>query len=256
MLETVRAYAEEQLASGNEETVVRRRHAAFFLDRAEDTAPRLAGQEHATWSELLESEHANLRAALDFALRTGDDASALRFGAALWRFWLERGYFAEGRAWLRLALSRDGDPELRARALTGASVLAHYAGDYEAAEALCRESIELNEARGDEPGRAAALEALALAVRTRGDFAGAVPCSSRRSRPSGRSATTQGWRGRSTDSGSPSGSQAMTTAPKHWSQRVSPRSAGSATEPGSVWSRRIWGFWPSVAGTPAKPSPF
>jgi predicted ATPase/DNA-binding CsgD family transcriptional regulator len=175
MLETVRAYAEEQLASGNEETEVRRRHAAFFLDRAEDAAPRLAGEEHATWSELLESEHANLRAALDFALRTGDDASALRFGAALWRFWLERGYFAEGRAWLRQALSRDGDPELRARALTGASVLAHYAGDYEAAEALCRESIDLNEARGDEPGRAAALEALALAVRTRGDFAGAVP---------------------------------------------------------------------------------
>jgi predicted ATPase len=81
MLETVRAYAEEKLARGDEELEVRRRHAAFYLAQAEDAAPRLAGEEHATWSELLESEHANLRAALDFALRTGDDASALRFAA-------------------------------------------------------------------------------------------------------------------------------------------------------------------------------
>ncbi len=173
MLETVRSYAQERLASGSEEEEMRQRHAAYFLALAEDAAPRLAGEEHAAWLELLESEHANLRAALDFTLRSGDVGGALRFGAALWRFWLERGYFGEGREWLRQALLRGGEPELRSRALTGASLLAHYAGDYGAAEALCRDSIELSQARGDEAGRAAALEALALAVRTRGDFAGA-----------------------------------------------------------------------------------
>jgi predicted ATPase/class 3 adenylate cyclase len=174
-LETVGAYAEEQLAAGGDEDDVRRRHAATFLELVERAAPQLAGADQASWLGVLEAEHENIRASLRSALGAGDVETALRFGAALWGFWLERGYVSEGRQWLGQALA-EGDgahAAVRARALIGAGMLAHYEGDYAAAEALCRESIELHAAGEDRGGTAVALEGLALAVRTRGDFSAA-----------------------------------------------------------------------------------
>jgi predicted ATPase/class 3 adenylate cyclase len=174
-LEMVRAYAEEQLAATGEEDRIRLRHASTFLELVERAAPRLAGADQATWLGVLEADHDNLRAALRGSLRVGDVGIALRLAASLWGFWLERGYVSEGRRWLRLALAAgDGaNAADRARALTGAGMLAHYEGDYEEAEALCRESIELHAAAEDRRGTAAALEGLALAMRTRGDFSAA-----------------------------------------------------------------------------------
>jgi predicted ATPase/DNA-binding CsgD family transcriptional regulator len=175
-LETVRAYAQEQLGDGDEAVELRRRHAAFYLALAEEAAPQvLFGAKQAEWLDVLELEHDNLRAALDHSLATGDAETAIRLATALWSFWLERGYVGEGRSRLRQALDADSrsDPVARARALTGAGVLAHYDGDYSEAETLCRASIEANTATGDRGGRAAALEGLALALRTRGDFEGA-----------------------------------------------------------------------------------
>jgi predicted ATPase/DNA-binding CsgD family transcriptional regulator len=174
-LETVRAYTQERLAAGGEEDEVRRRHAAFYLALAEDAAPRvLFGADQAEWLDVLELEHDNLRAALDHSLASGDDESAIRLAAALWSFWLERGYVGEGRRRLRQALDADGgsDPGARARGLTGAGLLAHYDGDYANAEELCRASIAAHTATGDRGGTAAALEGLALSLRTRGDFEG------------------------------------------------------------------------------------
>ena len=175
-LETVRAYAQEQLAAGSEEAEVWRRHAAFYLALAESAAPRvLFGANQAEWLDVLELEHDNLRAALDHSLATGDAETAIRLAAALWSFWLERGYVSEGRRRLRQALDADGgsDPAARARGLTGAGLLAHYDGEYSDAEELCRASIEAHAATGDRAGTAAALEGLALSLRTRGDFEGA-----------------------------------------------------------------------------------
>jgi tetratricopeptide (TPR) repeat protein len=54
--------------------------------------------------QLLDEEHDNLRAALGRALGTSPD-HALRLAVGLWRFWLARGHFAEGSAWLEQALA-------------------------------------------------------------------------------------------------------------------------------------------------------
>ena len=79
----------------------------------------------------LEVEHDNLRAALAFALRR-DPQAALRLATSLWRFWLDRGYFAEGDRWLDAALL--AAPErtpLRVEALLACAGLSLRSGDAE-----------------------------------------------------------------------------------------------------------------------------
>jgi predicted ATPase/DNA-binding SARP family transcriptional activator len=65
MLETLREYAAEHLASVDAATLARR-HALYYLQLAETAEPELTrpGQSH--WLERLEQEHDNLRAALDW----------------------------------------------------------------------------------------------------------------------------------------------------------------------------------------------
>jgi len=171
MLETIREYAAGLLATTPEETALRRRHAAHYAALAETAAPLLTGPEQASWRTRLEADHDNLRAAMRFSLLDGDAETALRLCGSLWRFWLERGYLGEGRAWLDEALSAPSAGSLlRARVLTGDGVLSHYQGDYARADVLCGEALELARSLDDEKGVAEALTGLALVRRTLGDY--------------------------------------------------------------------------------------
>nr|MBA2521323.1 adenylate/guanylate cyclase domain-containing protein [Chloroflexia bacterium] len=96
MFETIRDYAAEQLALADEALVVARWHARHFLARAVEAAPGLEGPAQVESLNRLERDHANLRAALDW-LGAHDAAAATTLGGALWRFWLLRGHFSEGR---------------------------------------------------------------------------------------------------------------------------------------------------------------
>lgn len=120
---------------------------------------------------MLEADHDNLRAALRFSLDSGDSATALQLCASLWRFWFERGYLSEGRRWLEESLAGSSEAlPARTRALSGAGVLAHYQGDYDRAEELCRDALELSRSLDDARGVAEAQTGLALVTRTRGDY--------------------------------------------------------------------------------------
>ena len=82
-------------------TTVAVRHLDWCLALAEEHDPLSAGPRRSL--RTLETEHDNLRAALTFALRR-DPQAALRLATSLWRFWLDRGYFAEGNRWLEATL--------------------------------------------------------------------------------------------------------------------------------------------------------
>jgi len=105
MLEPIRQYAREKLEECAEADAARGRHAAFFLDVAEEAEPELAGPRSGPWVELLKEEHDNLRAALSWVLRRRETELGQRFGAALWRFWYGRGDLSEGRRWLERILA-------------------------------------------------------------------------------------------------------------------------------------------------------
>jgi non-specific serine/threonine protein kinase len=172
MLETIRAYAQEQLATSRETETVRDAHAAFFLALVEAAEPRLHGPEQLAWLERLEAEHDNLRAALAWTLERMETESVLRLTGALGEFWRVRGHLSEGRAWLDRALtdgSGDGSGAARAKALQEAGTLAWCQGDYGTATALLEESLACWRTLEDPSGIAWTLAFLADAVGDRGE---------------------------------------------------------------------------------------
>src|SRR5262249_31205310 len=136
MLETIREYARETLSGAGESDAVRSRHLDYFLGLAEREPP---GGFNSLVLMSLNRERDNLRAALRWAIDSGDAGRAVRLGGALWDFWSVNGHYTEGRAWLAdiLALPAGVDDEssgaARARALQTAGHLANAQADYASA---------------------------------------------------------------------------------------------------------------------------
>jgi tetratricopeptide (TPR) repeat protein len=177
MLDTIREFAAEQLLASGEEQAVRQRHGAYFVDLAERAEPALQDRDHRVWYPRLEHEHDNLRAALAWLLDSGQVEAALRLAGAVWRFWQRRGDIREGRRWLDDGLARGVDvpPAVRAKALWGASWLAHFQGDYARAIALSEEYLALARAGDDALDVRNALTGLGMAAVAEGRFAEAIP---------------------------------------------------------------------------------
>jgi non-specific serine/threonine protein kinase len=171
MLETVREFAAERLKTMPEATAVRTAHAAQFERLAKDLArppcwPARRGL------DLLELEHDNFRAALDW-YRRGDRSSALRLANRLTAFWSARGHFSEGRRRLGelLDLVPEDDPG-RVDAMNGAAWLATDQGDFAAANALLERTIARARASGDVAGERTALFYRGRTRLSSGDAAG------------------------------------------------------------------------------------
>ncbi len=138
MLETVREFGLERLSESGEEKGVLQAHAAYFLALAEAAEPALVGPDAEAWQARLEAEHDNFRAALGWSISGGEAETALRLGAALWRFWARRGHLHEGRGWLERGLAQAGEgcSRSRARALVRLGNLALDLGDYPRARSM------------------------------------------------------------------------------------------------------------------------
>jgi predicted ATPase/DNA-binding XRE family transcriptional regulator len=106
MLETIRAYALEQLQQRQLEQPIRERHAAYFMYFAEQAEHELRGRNEVHWQHRVDAEHANLQAALAWCLERPNAADeqrlmGWRIVAALWQFWHSRGHFQVWCRWMR-----------------------------------------------------------------------------------------------------------------------------------------------------------
>jgi DNA-binding NarL/FixJ family response regulator len=176
LLETVRQYAQEKLREAGEEVALRERHRDWLLELAERAEPELVGPDQVQWLDRLESEHGNLRAALQWCLQRPDAVSGLRFGAALWRFWEGRNRLAEGRAWLDEVLGLEGaraDLSWQCRARFAAGRMAFLQGDGEAALRFLEPCLAQSRALGDLDLVASTLSVLGHLSRDRGDLVAA-----------------------------------------------------------------------------------
>src|ERR1700688_210567 len=173
LLDTVREYGLERLATSGEEPAIRRAHAAYCLVLAEECASLATDPAQRGWVSLLEVEHNNCRAALDWLTRTGNAEWGLRLGAALFQFWETREYLSEGRDRLEKLLKLPGAAAAsssRARVLFAAGVLASEQRDHPAAHALMEESLQISRELNDTRGVGIALNALAANAQDEGEL--------------------------------------------------------------------------------------
>jgi tetratricopeptide (TPR) repeat protein len=107
LLETLRAYAQEQLEAVGETGIARRAHFDFYLALAELAAPKLRGPEQVAWLARLAADENNLRAALAWSLDdpTSAGINSLQLAGALGDFWYFGNRSVEGRRWLERALA-------------------------------------------------------------------------------------------------------------------------------------------------------
>jgi non-specific serine/threonine protein kinase len=166
MLEPARQYGRERLEASGEAEPIQRRHAARFLELAEEAEPELRGACQEAWLERLEKEHGNLRAALSWALERGEAGLGLQLSGALGEFWHLRGYLSEGLRWLEATLV-NGDVlpvSARIKGLAQAGRITWEQGEYERSMTLSEESLVLSRELGDTRGVVAALSNLGWAA--------------------------------------------------------------------------------------------
>jgi predicted ATPase/DNA-binding SARP family transcriptional activator len=170
MLETIRDFASERLANDASQDVLGWRHAEHFVSLAERA--ELGGADQSSWLDLLETEHANLRAALGWVCGRADSELGLRLGSALFQFWYMRGYVSEGLDWLEqvLTLSRHAPAADRARVLRGAGILAAVHGDYSRASRLLTDAVRIHRRLGDARSLARCLNNLGSTQAYAGDL--------------------------------------------------------------------------------------
>jgi predicted ATPase len=149
MLETIREYAGERLASLPDRDAVARAHAEHYLALAASAGLRDVHSGGKERMDLMIPEHENLRAALAWA-SSADLELALRLAVELEQFWTLRSP-SEGVHWLSELLERaDGVPlELRAHALRTLGSTANPAGEDALAERAYADSLELFRELGD-----------------------------------------------------------------------------------------------------------
>ena len=148
MLETISRYASARLSGTDRSDGLRERHARAFVALAEEAAPHLEELDPRPWRDRLEADDANLRAALDWALESGDVALVHAGVGDLWRYWQLTGRLSEGREWTQAALAMPGADEPtveRIRVLAADASIAYWQGDLEAARRGYDEQLALAE---------------------------------------------------------------------------------------------------------------
>ncbi|MFC0111465.1 BTAD domain-containing putative transcriptional regulator [Kibdelosporangium aridum] len=116
MLETVADYCRQRLAEADEETTVRRTHAEYYVEFAEQADNHLRGPDQRLWLQRLDVEGGNLRAALATAIRDNAAELALRLVNALSWYGILRGKYEEAHRSLTTALSLEAEAPVDMRA--------------------------------------------------------------------------------------------------------------------------------------------
>jgi predicted ATPase/DNA-binding XRE family transcriptional regulator len=182
MLAVIREFAADRLKAAGMAEEAARRHAQFYIGLAEEAEGQLRGVNQAQWLERLDSELANLRAAMAWSLRTRSVREALRLAGGLWLFCYLRGHYAEGSQWLERALvlaetvpaaEMEGLAPACAKANLGAGMLAFLQCEYDAATARLEVALSQYKELDDAAGTALVLQRLGGVARERGDYGAA-----------------------------------------------------------------------------------
>jgi len=172
LLETVRQYARDRLADGNDGDAWRDRHLEFFVALAKATEPHLRGASPKVGLERIDGDLDNLRSAMDWcAANPKHQDSHLELVGAMSRYWPVRGQWGEARDRLGAALSAQPIRRSAARgnALLGAGSIAFMKGEYSDARMHYEACLSIRRELGDDKGVAICLAGMANVTSDQGD---------------------------------------------------------------------------------------
>jgi hypothetical protein len=133
LLETMRAYARQQLAATGEPDRLQRRHAEHYTAFAERAGPEMFGTLQLEWQGRILAELDNLQAAITWAMTSGDQTRQLAFRivAALATFATSSPCTSTVSAWAESCIAQIGacPPDLRATVIAAAAWSAFCTGD-------------------------------------------------------------------------------------------------------------------------------
>jgi predicted ATPase len=150
MLDTLREFGAERLAEFGRVAAVRRRLVAHYLALAQRWGDDPM-QDQLRQYRALSRDHANLRAAVDYALGLrGNDSAAIGIATSLMLYWRLSGRLREGEYWLNRVLDRCPRPSpARARVLAVRGYVTALLGDLHAAHGDAEAAVAMAIAFGD-----------------------------------------------------------------------------------------------------------
>ncbi|HEY6042984.1 MAG TPA: tetratricopeptide repeat protein, partial [Anaerolineae bacterium] len=171
LLETIQEYVREKLVESGESDKTRTRHLRLFLNLAEEAEPHLYQANQLMWYGKLDTEYANLRAAIQWALESKRAEDGLRLTGALVQFWMGRGVFSEARKWLEatLASGRGASDSARVKVLQGLGATMRIQGDRASAHNFLEESLAMSRTLNDKKDIPGVLGSLAILALEEGD---------------------------------------------------------------------------------------
>lgn len=177
LLETLRAFAMEQLAAAGEQAAIQAAHARMILGLAARSQAGIAAAPQTWWHDLEENQE-NLRAALTWLL-AHDRPAALQLAVWLQPYWELRGRQREARQWLAQVLAApNGDTALPlpllAEGLRQAGNFAQQLSDFPQAQQLLAQAHAVYTQLDDAAGVAATRRAQGWLAADMGEHQGAV----------------------------------------------------------------------------------
>lgn len=152
LLETVRAYGQEQLESHGEADATMEALAEWLVQRTDQAFQEQFGPMQGAWSNFFDAEIDNVRAGLAFSLESQDLKRASHLALAPARYWYTKGNFTESRSWLEQALALDdlvGPGPMRGWLLLATAWQLFNAGDLERVADLLDRSLASGTANED-----------------------------------------------------------------------------------------------------------
>ena len=150
MLHVIREYAIERLEESGEAEGLYRRHAEAYARYVESVAPELLRKDRRWWLDVLEHDHDNLRAALEWTVGNEEPDLAFRLSSAAWRLWQARGHLHEARGRLERVLQlKGGQLKYRAKALEALGGILWWMSDTDQVLKIYQETLALQRQLGE-----------------------------------------------------------------------------------------------------------
>ncbi len=158
ILFVIREFARERLRECGEWDEAHRLHLSVFGDLVRRAAPEMLRAQRLFWFDLLEANHDNIRAAIDWGCDAEAADDVLDLVSSAWRFWQARGHLHEAEQRIELALSLPGaTPARTAKALEALGGIQWWRGLMDECTATYRKALEMQRELGESRDLAAAL---------------------------------------------------------------------------------------------------